>query len=171
MQSPEVERLLRGVIDATAFHRQKQAAYLDIVRVIDGRIAEQWGSIDALAFEFIFSVPGIGREFVASITQRDYGMIMAMTHVLRGGHCRSEPGRGRPVRLHRPEDSVQLGRSVLGLEGAAHTSASAKTAEENVPSGLRSTRGAPSKRLPPTVSRPLAHGITTVRRRYDLPPG
>src|SRR6266540_3301488 len=27
MQSPEVERLLRGVIDATALHRQKQAAY------------------------------------------------------------------------------------------------------------------------------------------------
>lgn len=29
--------------------------------------------------EYIFSVPGIGREYVASITQRDYGMIMAMT--------------------------------------------------------------------------------------------
>jgi len=29
--------------------------------------------------EFIFSVPGIGREYVTSITRRDYGMIMAMT--------------------------------------------------------------------------------------------
>lgn len=29
--------------------------------------------------EFIFSVPGIGRSYVSSITQRDYGMIMAMT--------------------------------------------------------------------------------------------
>ena len=29
--------------------------------------------------ERIFSVPGIGREYVASITRRDYGMIMAMT--------------------------------------------------------------------------------------------
>jgi oligopeptide transport system permease protein len=29
--------------------------------------------------EYIFSVPGIGRGYVASIAQRDYGMIMAMT--------------------------------------------------------------------------------------------
>ena len=29
--------------------------------------------------EFIFSVPGIGREYVTSIVRRDYGMIMAMT--------------------------------------------------------------------------------------------
>ena len=29
--------------------------------------------------ESIFSVPGIGRDYVTSISQRDYGMIMAMT--------------------------------------------------------------------------------------------
>jgi oligopeptide transport system permease protein len=33
----------------------------------------------SFVIEYIFSVPGIGREYVASITQRDYGMIMAMT--------------------------------------------------------------------------------------------
>jgi oligopeptide transport system permease protein len=29
--------------------------------------------------EYIFSVPGIGREYVSSITQRDYGLIMALS--------------------------------------------------------------------------------------------
>jgi ABC-type dipeptide/oligopeptide/nickel transport system permease component len=33
----------------------------------------------SFVIEYIFSVPGIGRSYVSSITQRDYGMIMAMT--------------------------------------------------------------------------------------------
>ena len=48
MQSPEVERLLRGVIDATAFHRQEQAAYPTFLH-IDPWPRKPNGALAALA--------------------------------------------------------------------------------------------------------------------------